>query len=132
MIRDRNQVMPDNIEAYVNNLPPDVREIAVALRNVVRATVPDAQETMLWGGISYHTPWIGGRIKGALCQIDAKGAEVRIAFIHGIRLADPANLLCGSALSKRYVPIHSIAKARRPEILALIREASAIELSPGF
>lgn len=84
------------------------------------------------GGISYHTPWIGGRVKGALCQIGAKGGDVRLAFIHGIRLADPANLLCGSALSKRYVLIHTIAEAQRPEILGLIREASAIEPDPGF
>lgn len=120
----------NDIEIFLDSLPLDIRELVSALRTIVRETVPDAEETMLWGGISYHTPWLGGRVKGALCQIEAKGSEVRIAFIHGIRLADPASLLRGSALSKRYVPVHSIADAQRPEILALIREASAIELSP--
>lgn len=122
---------PNDIECFLDSLSPDIHELVITLRDIVRDTVPDAEETMLWGGISYHTPWIGGRVKGALCQIGAKDGEVRLAFIHGIRLADPANLLCGSALSKRYVPIHTIADAQRPEILALIREASAIELDPG-
>jgi hypothetical protein len=125
-------VKANDIVIFLESLPLNTRELVSALRTIVRETASDAEETMLWGGISYHTPWIGGRIKGALCQIEAKGGEVRLAFIHGIRLADPASLLRGAALSKRYVPIHSIADARRPEILALIREASAIELAPGF
>lgn len=125
-------VKPNDIEIFLNSLSPDTRDLVIALRDIVRTTVSDAEETLLWGGISYHTPWIGGRVKGALCQIEAKGSKVRLAFIHGIRLADPASLLCGTALSKRYVPIHTIAETQRPEILALIREASAIELDPGF
>jgi len=118
------------MELFLDTLPHDTRELVVALRSIIRKISPDAEETMLWGGISYHTPWIGGRVKGALCQIEAKGSEVRIAFIHGIRLADPTHLLCGTALSKRFVPIQSLAEAQRPEIAALIREASAIEFGP--
>lgn len=122
----------ENVESFINSLSPDVQEIVIALQNVIRETVPDAEETMLWGGISYHTPWIGGRVKGALCQITAKRDQVRLEFIHGIRLADPANLLHGNALSKRYTPIRTIDEVRDPDIVALIIEASAIELDPDF
>lgn len=117
---------PD-VRAYLDSLPPKPREIVHALRGVVRRTVPDAEETVLWGGLSYHTPWIGGRVKGALCQITVKRGEVRLEFIHGVRLADPANLLRGDRLSKRYVPIGSSAEAQRPEIVSLIREASTLD-----
>jgi hypothetical protein len=116
------------LQAFLDSLTPAEREIVDALREVVRQTVPDAEETFLWGGVSYHTPWIGGRVKGALCQISAKSDKVRLEFIHGIRLADPAGLLRGDRLSKRYVPVCSTAEARRPEIVALIREASVVEL----
>ena len=118
----------DEVRAHLGSLPPKPREIVLALRDVVRRTVPDAEETVLWGGLSYHTPWIGGRVKGALCQITVKRGEVRLEFIHGVRLADRANLLRGDRLSKRYVPIGSSAEAQRPEIVNLIREASTLDL----
>jgi len=121
-------VRTDEVRAHLGSLPPKPREIVLALRDVVRRTVPDAEETVLWGGLSYHTPWIGGRVKGALCQITVKRGEVRLEFIHGVRLADPANLLRGDRLSKRYVPIGSSAEAQRPEIVNLIREASTLDL----
>jgi hypothetical protein len=52
---------------------------------------------------------------------------VRLDFIHGIRLTDPSGLLCGKALSKRYVPIDTTADAERPEVAALIREAAGLD-----
>ncbi len=116
-----------DVHAFLDGLDSDSRAIVAALREVVRRTVPDAAETVLWGGLSYHTPWVGGRVKGAVCQVGAKGGEVRLEFIHGIRLADPAGLLRGDRRSKRYVAIRSEAEARRPEIEALIRDASAID-----
>jgi hypothetical protein len=100
----------------------------VALREVVRRTAPDAEESLLWGGLSYHRPWIGGRVKGAVCQISVVCGEVRLEFIHGVRLDDPRKLLRGDRLSKRYVPIRSVAEAWRPEIVELIEEALALEL----
>jgi hypothetical protein len=120
-------VRTDDVRAHLDSLPPESREIVLALRDVVRRTVPDAEETVLWGGLSYHTPWIGGRVKGALCQITLKRGEVRLEFIHGIRLADPVNLLRGDRLSKRYVPIGSSAEVQRSEIVNLIREASTLD-----
>ena len=117
----------DDVRAHLDSLPPEPREIVLVLRDVVCRTVPDAEETVLWGGLSFHTPWIGGRVKGALCQISAKQGEVRLEFIHGVRLADPAGLLRGDRISKRYVMIGSSAEAQRPEIVNLIREASTLD-----
>jgi hypothetical protein len=124
----REAGVASDVRAHLDSLPPESCEIVLALRDVVRSTVPDAEETVLWGSLSYHTPWIGGRVKGALCQITAKRGEVRLEFIHGVRLADPAGLLRGDRLSKRYVPIDSSAEAQRPEIVNLIREASTLDL----
>jgi len=120
-------VRTDDVRAHLDSLPPEPREIVLVLRDVVCRTVPDAEETVLWGGLSFHTPWIGGRVKGALCQISAKQGEVRLEFIHGVRLADPAGLLRGDRISKRYVMIGSSAEAQRPEIVNLIREASTLD-----
>jgi hypothetical protein len=117
-----------DVARFLDGLAPASREIVDALREVIRSAVPDAEETVLWGGLSYHTPCVGGRVKGSICQVTAKRGEVRLEFIHGIRLADPGKLLRGDRLSKRYVPIPSPAAARRPAIEDLVRDASALDL----
>ncbi len=115
----------EDVMAFVEGLGPEVRELVVAMRHVVRATIPPAEESVLWGGLSYHRPQVGGRVKGAVCQIVARHGKVRLEFIHGVRLADPHGLLQGKRVSKRFVPIGSPADAERPEVAALIRAAAA-------
>jgi hypothetical protein len=116
-----------DLKAFLDPLPADTRQLVLALREVVRRTVPQAEESLLWGGLSYHRPGVGGRVKGAVCQIVAKGGQVRLDFIHGVRLTDPCGLLQGHRVSKRFVPIGSVTDAQRPEVTALIREAAALD-----
>jgi len=119
--------MNADLKALLDGLSPEARQLVLALREVVRRTAPQAEETFLWGGLSYHRPHVGGRVKGAVCQIVAKGGDVRLDFIHGIRLADPRGFLQGDRVSKRFIPIRTIADAERPEVAALIREAAALD-----
>jgi hypothetical protein len=116
-----------DLNAFLDGLAPEIRQLVSVLRDVVHRTVPHAEESLLWGGLSYHRPQVGGRVKGAVCHIIAKDGQVRLDFIHGIRLADPCGLLQGDRKSKRYVPISTIADAERPEIVALLREAAALD-----
>ena len=116
-----------DLKEFLDALAPETRRLVSALRDVVRRTALDAEESLLWGGLSYHRPQVGGRVKGAVCQIVVKGDQVRLDFIHGIRLADPCGLLQGDRVSKRFVPIGTIADAERPEIVALIREAAVLD-----
>ena len=117
------------LDRFLDGLAPPHRKIVAALRRAVAAAAPTAKETALWGGLSYHRPWVGGRVKGAVCQITAKRNEVRLDFIHGVRLRDPHGLLRGKLLSKRFVPIPTADEAERPGLAALIREAAAFD--PG-
>jgi hypothetical protein len=52
---------------------------------------------------------------------------VRLDFIQGIRRSDPRGVLRGNRVSKRFVPIGTVADAERPEVTALIREAAALD-----
>ena len=114
-------------KAFLDGLSAEARQLVSALRNVILRTAPQAEETVLWGGLSYHRPHIGGRVKGAVCQIVVKRGEVRLDFIHGVRLADPQGVLQGDGVSKRFIPIRSAADAARPEIAALIRDAASLD-----
>ncbi len=115
------------LKEFMGALAPETRELVSALRAVVGRTVPQAEETLVWGCLSYHRPEVGGRVKGAVCQIVVKGGQVRLDFIHGIRLSDPSGLLQGDRVSKRFVPITTVSDAERPEIRALIKEAAELD-----
>ncbi len=117
---------PSTISEFIDALSPEQRAIVIALRDVVRRVVPDVTESTLWGSLSYHRPNEGGRIKGAVCMITVRGSEVRLEFIHGVRMSDPRRLLRGDRKSKRYICIHSVEEANRPSITALIRSAANV------
>jgi hypothetical protein len=117
------------VERFLSFTRPEIREIALELRNLVALTRPEATERILWGGLSYHDSAKGGPVKGAICQIELKGDRVRISFIHGARLRDPSSLLTGERLSKRSVSIDSFEQAPWNEIRSLIEEAAALDPS---
>lgn len=58
-----------DLKAFLDALSPENRELVLALRNVVRRSSPHAEESIVWGRLSYHRPQVGGRVKGAVCQI---------------------------------------------------------------
>jgi hypothetical protein len=116
-----------NLRVLLGGLADETRELVLALRNVVRRSAPEVEESILWGALSYHRPKIGGRVKGAVCQIGFKGGRVRLEFIHGIRLVDSQALLQGDRVSKRFIPIKDVADVQRPEIAALICQAATLD-----
>ncbi len=125
-VHPKRHAVPRGVREFLTGLSEDPRRVVLALRELVRGTVPDAEETLLWGGLSYHRPAVGGRVKGAVCQVTCKKGSVRLEFIHGVRLADPAALLRGSRRSKRYVEVRTVEEARDSRLAELIREASTV------
>jgi hypothetical protein len=59
-------------------------------------------------------------------MIVLRKGQVRLDFVHGIRMRDPKRLLKGDLVSKRYIVIDSVRDAMPPAIAALIREANSI------
>lgn len=117
------------VEGFLAFKRPELRDIALELRNIVSSVCPAASEKILWGGLSYHNPTKGGPVKGAICQIGVTMDQVRISFIHGARLSDPDSLLTGNQLSKRYLAIESYEQAPWDAIRSLIEEAADLDPS---
>ena len=117
----------DTVRGFLDALSPQTRKVVLPLRTVVRRTIPQAAESLLWDALSYHRPEKGGRVKGAVCQIAVKRDRVTLEFIHGIRLIDPRGLLQGDRRSKRFIPISTVANARRLGIVDLIRQAASLD-----
>ncbi len=109
---------------FLARVPTAQRPIVAALRRLIRQTVPETTETVLWDSLSCHRASFGGRIKGAVCLITPKADCVHLAFIHGAALADPQHLLCGARKAKRFVPIRDVVEVDREGLSSLIKAAA--------
>jgi hypothetical protein len=128
-MRESQFLTTAEVDRFLAFVPPPLRDIALELRNVVASACPSATERILWGGLSYYDSRKGGPVKGAICQIEVERDHVRLAFIHGARLADPSSLLRGDRLSKRYAMIKSYEDTRWEELRQLIDEAARLDPS---
>ena len=111
--------MPDEVQNFLEGYPPEVRELALGARRLVRRVVPDADENVLR---AWKTIDNGHRQK--FCAISPFNSWVNLHFHHGDSLPDPEGLLEGTGRRARHVKIASPADLRRRSLTALIRAAS--------
>ena len=97
------------LERRLDRCPAHLRDLVLELRNLIAAVAPDVTETVLWEGLAYFNPNMGGPIKGAICQIAILRDHVRLAFVRGAFLPDPKGLLEGKGRSKykRHITLRS-------------------------
>jgi hypothetical protein len=115
------------IEEYFKSADPRLLEIVLELRNVIASVAPEATEMIQWKGISYFDAARGGTVSAGICQVHIVDGKVRLGFIHGAFLRDPAHLLSGDRKVKRYVEIESYESAPWDDIKALIKESSEFD-----
>lgn len=116
----------DEIAAYLQECPDEVCDLVLALRDVVLTTAPEAAEAIRFHCLCYYradSPY--GAIGGNICTMDGRSGIVRLGFIQGARLPDPAGLLQGDRKAKRWVDILSVRQARSRAIRELIRASAA-------
>ncbi len=123
MAKPKECAQDGEIAAFLNMLSPEVRPIVQELRELVSAAAPTATETVVWGSLSYHLAILGGRVKGAVCQICPRGGRVEVAFIHGALLPDPRHLLRGGGKSKRVFRVKDLGGTTQHALARLIRSA---------
>lgn len=111
------------IEEYFYEADPALLEIVLELRNLIFAVAPGATEMIQWKGISYFNAERGGTVSGGICQVHIVEGKVRLGFIHGAFLPDPAHLLGGSRKVKRYLELDDYESAPWEDIKALIKES---------
>ena len=108
--------MPEAIDAFLRERHPDLRELALWVREQVLAADPYLTERVYrgWDGIGFRHP------EGYVCAVyprDDEG-EVRLLFEHGARLEDPHDILTGDGTQTRYIRIRS----SDPELASRIDE----------
>ena len=110
------------VDTFLANYKPDIRDLALQVRHLVRSVLPDAQETVDNGykTITYGT---SRRMSEEICYIAPLTSSVNLGFSHGTKLPDPERLLKGTGKSLRHIKIESPAELSSPAIKSLLEAA---------
>lgn len=114
-------------EALLAAYPPGHREIANALRRLVKRAVPAALERVRpgWGLIGYDVP-VGRRTR-YFAFVWPELEHVHLGFEHGVLMDDPDMLLHGGVTKRvRWLTLSSGDQIRDAEFRALVREAARV------
>ena len=113
-----------SIENYLQQVPAELRDIVLEIRNIVASVTPDATESQHSRGFSYYYKERGGPVSAGICQIGIFHDHIRLGFIHGVFLADPEGLLVGEPKYKKHVRIYHYEEAPWEYLKQLIEASS--------
>jgi hypothetical protein len=111
--------MPDEVRSFLEAYPPEIRDLALAARELVLRVAPDAEERV-------HRPWktIAYGLTRKFCAVSPYRSWINLHFHQGASLPDPEALLEGTGKSARHVKITSRKDLGRQALARLIRAAS--------
>ncbi|HKI17135.1 MAG TPA: DUF1801 domain-containing protein [Isosphaeraceae bacterium] len=116
--------IPSDLDEFLALYPPQVRDIALAARELVANTVPDATETVDRSarliGFGY-----GPGYKDTICTLLMSRAGVKVGIARGSELPDPTHLLQGSGKVHRHVQLRTVADVSNPALMHLLEAALA-------
>ena len=115
------------IESYLEQTHPELRDIVLELRNIIAEIAPDATEVRHSRGMTYFHTGRGGPVSAGICQINIQRDHIRLALIHGAFLPEPRGLFEGSPKYKRYIRIYSYADAPWDYLKDLITASSRFD-----
>jgi hypothetical protein len=88
------------------------------LRRLIKSTVENATERVMYGGLVYA-------VTEQFCGIFAYKDHVSIEFSHGVNLKDPHGVLEGSGKHRRHIKVFTHADVSAKGIEAFVRMAQA-------
>ena len=120
-------------EAFLEPYPQPMREIADALRAIVRRIVPEALEAVRpgWRLIGYDVPI--GRRSVYFAYVAPEPIHVHLGFEHGVFMNDPAGRLEGAHLNLRkvrFLTLRSFDEIDQEAFRAIVQEAERVALMP--
>ncbi len=112
---------PENADNFFERIEnAEVREMALAVRHVIKRTLPQVEECVKWElpFFSYH---------GNLCYINIrKDGRVVLAMYRGIHLSNKSGLLEGDGKLIKHVVLHPAEDLPLAGIQEILLEAAAL------
>ena len=114
----------DPFAEFIAAYPPEVRQLAVLARVLIKDVIPNAIE-------QYDAPakliayGYDRTYKGLVCAIALQKTYVNVMFAKGASLPDPAGLLDGTGKRARHVKLRQPEDVARPGVRTLLESAVA-------
>ena len=111
-------------EDVLQSCPPEAQVLADKARRLLLKLLPKAEETVdpTASVLSYG---YGPGYRGMICTLLLSKSGVKIGFVNGTELADPAGLLEGSGKKHKYIQLKTASDLKRPGVRQLIEAAYA-------
>jgi len=116
--------IPSDVDKFLALYPPEVRDIALAARELVAQAVPNATETVDRSArlIGYG---YGPGYKDTICTLLLSRTGVKVGIARGSELPDPTQLLQGSGKVHRHVQLRTVGDVTNPGLKHLLEAAVA-------
>ncbi len=118
-------------EALLADYPPAMRDIAEALRSIVRLAVPNVVEAVRpgWRLIGYDVP-AGRKRTVYFCWVAPEPGHVHLGFQYGIFMDDRDEVLIGKGITRkvRWVTMRESDPIPEAMLVELVRESARVAL----
>jgi hypothetical protein len=129
--KGRNAATEEDVKQLLEDYPPEVRELALKVRELVREIVPDAVEEIDWSAKMLGYNFIPGTYKGLILTISPQKSYVNIILAHGAEMAQEGiddGLLEGTGKLARHIKVRNEEILNNPTTRRLIE--TAVERTP--
>jgi hypothetical protein len=112
----------NDVDAFLANYPEAVQATASAARELVRAVLPNVEESLDRSAkvIGYG---YGPGYKGLVCTLIMSQKGVKLGVYRGSELEDPKGLMTGAGKVHRHVPLISPNDVRQAGLKQLLKRA---------
>jgi len=106
------------VDDFIENLPTDIQEITIALRNIILDASPELSEEYKWSMPNYS-------YKGLVCYLQTAKNHVKIGFHKGNQLQEGAGkgILEGTGKTMKYIQLKKQEDIQPEVFTTLIIEA---------
>lgn len=117
--------MPEKtVDGYVKALPAKQREVATAIRDLVRRAAPEATEAVKWGQPVFTD-------HGPFAYMKKASAHLTFGFWRGAELDGGRGILEGSGTRMAHVKIADVGEIDQKQLTALIKIAVKLNREKG-
>lgn len=114
----------NSVDSYISHLRGWQKEVVTSLRNMIRNSSSEFEETIAWSQPVYN-------LNGPVCYIKAFSEHINFGFWRGVELDDPEGLLVGDMTYMRHVTIRGAQDVRRDRFENFVRQAARLNKDKG-
>jgi hypothetical protein len=117
--------MQPSIEQFLMQLPPEKRELALQIREIILSVNPEIEEAIKWGQLAFLI-----RKKYFTFIYTYKHLNyLNLGFKQAVKLSDPKNLFEGTGKGMRHLKVRTAKDIPAAQIKKWVKEAMQLEVT---